>query len=111
MSFNIRSALMGCDRGIFYNRKGNLWGLFWIIKRRGKDNREVFLGNLLREPVDNFSGMGLKKGGLTRVEKCGIRTGYFELLSKDLIRVIKTTSTRIPMSKRLIYQSFKSLLK
>jgi hypothetical protein len=32
----------GLIGGIFYNRKGNLWGLFWIIKRRGKDNKGVF---------------------------------------------------------------------
>jgi hypothetical protein len=97
MSFNIRSALMGFDRGIFYNRKGNLWGLFWIIKRRGKNNKGFLVrkrGNLLGKPVDNFSGMGLKKGGLTRVEKCGTGLGYFNLLSEDLIRVIKKLDSK-----------------
>jgi len=33
---------MGFDRGIFYNKKGEFEGLFWIIKRRGKDNKGVF---------------------------------------------------------------------
>ena len=51
--------------------------------------------------MDNFSGLGLKKGGLTRVEKCGIRTGYFELLSKDLIRVLKKLDSKTILCVRL----------
>ena len=50
--------------------------------------------------MDNFSGMGLKKGGLTRVEKCGIRVGYFKLLSEDLIRVIKKLDSKTILTVR-----------
>ena len=59
------STKFSAIREIFYNRKGKLGGLFWIIKRRGKDNKGFLvriLGNLLGKPVDNFSGFGLKKG-------------------------------------------------
>jgi hypothetical protein len=36
------STKFSAIRGIFYNRKGKLGGLFWIIKRLGKDNKGVF---------------------------------------------------------------------
>jgi hypothetical protein len=32
----------GLIGGIFYNRKGNLWGLFRVKRRSGKDNKWVF---------------------------------------------------------------------
>jgi hypothetical protein len=40
-------------------------GLFWIIKRRGKDNKGFLVGkrgNLLGLPVDNFSVGWTEKG-------------------------------------------------
>jgi hypothetical protein len=39
--------------------------------------------------VDNFSGLGLKKGGLTRVKRCGMDFRPFKLLSGNLVGVLK----------------------